>query len=243
VTIQGHVGKQITGLVGNGNKQKNVHIYNKIKTKKMNKLRQLIRESINDYVREIDEAGNVAALEAKMGKTQEAIELREKKMNMEGIDEAYHDMLDKGKLKELGAEVKVLEKSLAKYKKMLEKLKSKSDKSPKVEDTEEKEIVDEVAVDVNLGENEEDSPYKVKSKDRKYLSMPGMENFDEDEDLRYDEEGNEDVNGMYDVGGNFIGDEGQSIDKAMMDKGMDEEMDIYERLHMQKMAGIISESE
>ena len=59
-------------------------------------------------------------------------------------------------------------------------IKSKSDKSPKVEDTEEKEIVDEVAVDVNLGENEEDSPYKVKSKDKKYLSMPGMENFDEE---------------------------------------------------------------
>lgn len=121
----------------------------------MSKLRQLIRESINDYIREIDEAGNIAALEAKMGKTQEAIELREKKMNMEGIDEAYHDMLDKGKMKELGAEVKVLEKSLTKYKKMLDKLKSKLDKSPKVEKEEEKEIVDEVEMDVDLGEGED----------------------------------------------------------------------------------------
>jgi hypothetical protein len=149
----------------------------------MNKLRQLIRESINDYVREIDEAGNVAALEAKMGKTQEAIELREKKMNMEGIDEAYHDMLDKGKLKELGAEVKVLEKSLAKYKKMLEKLKSKANKGEKVEDTEEKEeIIDEV----NIDEMDSESDSQLEETD---------------------------------------------------------DMSIYEILHMQKMAGIISESE
>ena len=56
---------------------------------------QLIRESINEYIREIDEAGDIAALEAKKNKTQEAIDLREKKMNMEGIDEAYHDMIDK----------------------------------------------------------------------------------------------------------------------------------------------------
>ena len=89
---------------------------------KSTELRQLIRESINEYIREIDEAGNIAALEAKMNKTQEAIELREKKMNMDGLDEAYHDMLDKGKMKELGSEVKALKKSLAKYEKQLEKL-------------------------------------------------------------------------------------------------------------------------
>jgi len=117
------------------------------------KLIQLIRESINDYIREIDEAGNVAALEAKMGKTKEAIDLREKKMNMDGLDEAYHDMLDKGKMKELSNEVKALKKSLAKYEKQLDKLKSKSEKSEKVEDTEEKEIVDEVNIDENFPEN------------------------------------------------------------------------------------------
>jgi hypothetical protein len=148
----------------------------------MSKLRQLIRESINDYICEIDEAGNVAALEAKMNKTQEAIELREKKMNMEGIDEAYHDMLDKTKIKELGGEVKALKKSLVKLEKQLEKLKSKSDKSPKVEDTEEKEIVDEVVID----------------------------EMDSESDSQLEET---------------------------------DDMSIYEMLHMQKMAGIISESE
>jgi len=127
---------------------------------KSTELRQLIRESINEYIREIDEAGNVAALEAKMNKTQEAIELREKKMNMDGLDEAYHDMLDKGKMKELNNEVKALKKSLAKYEKQLDKLKSKGEKTEKVE---EKEIVDEVEIDEEFPESgpkleEEDMP-------------------------------------------------------------------------------------
>lgn len=197
----------------------------------------LIRESINEYIREIDHAGEEAAVSAKIAKIGEAIELREKKMNMEGIDEAYHDMIDKGKMKELSGEVKALKKSLAKYEKQLEKLKNKGEKVTKVEDTEEKEIVDEVAVDVNIDENEEDSPYKVNSKDKKYLSIPGMEYFDED--LRYDEEGNEDINGMYDAGGNFVGDQGQSMDKAQYDNDpMNESF-----LHMQKLAGILSETE
>jgi len=119
---------------------------------KSTELRQLIRESINEYIREIDEAGNIAALEAKMNKTQEAIELREKKMNMDGLDEAYHDMLDKGKMKELGSEVKALKKSLAKYEKQLGKLKSKGEKKEKPE-LEEKEIVDEVAIDETFPES------------------------------------------------------------------------------------------
>jgi hypothetical protein len=98
---------------------------------KVENLRSLIRESINEYIREIDNAGNKAALEAKMTATQEAIDLRKKKMSMEGLDEAYHDMLDKGKMKELSGEVKALEKSLTKLKKQLDKLNSKSE--PKTE--------------------------------------------------------------------------------------------------------------
>lgn len=146
----------------------------------------LIRESINEYIREIDHAGEEAAVSAKIAKIGEAIELREKKMNMEGIDEAYHDMIDKGKMKELSGEVKALKKSLAKYEKQLEKLKNKGSKAEKVEDTEEKEIVDEVKIDENDPEN-----------------GPQLEEKTE----------------------------------------TDEDMNIYEMLHMQKIAGIISETE
>lgn len=107
---------------------------------KVENLRSLIRESINEYIREIDNAGNKAALEAKMTATQSAIDLRKKKMNMEGLDEAYHDMLDKGKVKELSGEVKALEKSLTKLKKQLDKLNSKSEPKTEVKD----EVIDEV---------------------------------------------------------------------------------------------------
>ena len=145
------------------------------------KLRQLIRESIHEYIREIDEAGDRAALEAKMAKTQEAIELREKKANMEGLDEAYHDMLDKTKVGELKKEIKALGKTLEKYKKQLTKMDGRNE--PK-----EKEMVDEspeVTAEIDLGENDPESG-------------PQLE---------------------------------------------EEAMDIYEVLHMQKRAGILSEAE
>ena len=119
-------------------------------------LRQIIRESIQSYIREIDEAGNVAALEAKMAKTKEAIEERKSKMAMEGLDEAYHEMLDKGKVKEIEKEIKHLEKSLAKYEKQLEKMKSKGKKKteePKSEET--KEMVDEMTSEVEEGMTDE----------------------------------------------------------------------------------------
>lgn len=111
------------------------------------KLMKLIRESINDYIREIDEAGDVAALEAKMTKTQEAIDNRKKKINMDGLDEDMKSMIDEKKVKELGSEIKSLEKSITKYQKQLDKLKSKSTGTVKAEETEEKEIVDEVAAE------------------------------------------------------------------------------------------------
>lgn len=119
-------------------------------------LRQIIRESIQSYIREIDEAGNVAALEVKMAKTKEAIEERKSKMAMEGLDEAYHEMLDKGKVKEIEKEIKHLEKSLAKYEKQLEKMKNKGKKKteePKSEET--KEMVDEMTSEVEEGMTDE----------------------------------------------------------------------------------------
>jgi hypothetical protein len=185
----------------------------------MSKLRQLIRESITEYIREIDEAGNMAALEAKMSKTQEAIDKRKKMAAMEGIDEAYHEMLDKGKMKEITSEIKVLEKSLTKYEKMLEKLKSKADKTPKVE--EEKEIVDEVAVDVDLDENEE-------------METEGME-MEKDEE-RFDADGTPNEEGMYDAEGNRVS--FADIDKVDYEMNMNESF-----LHMQKLAGVITEAQ
>jgi len=167
----------------------------------MKDLRQLIRESINEYIRSIDEAGENAALEAKMKATTEAIELREKKMNMEGLDEAYHDMLDKGKIKELSSEVKALKKSLAKYEKQLEKLKSKGEKISNVEDNENKEIVDEISLG---GEEEEE----IKDK---------TEDFNDGED--YEKISRE-------------------VEYGINPNPMNESF-----LHMQKLAGLITEAQ
>jgi hypothetical protein len=129
---------------------KNEHIYKQNFKMEKSQLRQMIKESIQEYIREIDDAGNKAAMEAKISKTQEAIDLRKKKINMEGLDEAFHDMMDKSKIKELTSEIKMLEKSLSKYGKMLEKMNNKSSKSD-VKPTEEvnDEVIDETEVNLD----------------------------------------------------------------------------------------------
>jgi len=162
---------------------------------KSTELRQLIRESINEYIREIDAAGTKAGLQAKIEATEGAISKREKMANMEGIDEAYHEMLDKGKMKEIGNEVKALKKSLDKLKKQLDKLNSKGTKTEKPE-SEEKEIVDEIEIDETFPE-----------------SGSQLEE-DNDEDLP----------------------PAPSEEETAANQ-------VYEMLHMQKLAGIISESE
>jgi hypothetical protein len=186
----------------------------------MSKLRQLIRESITNYISEINEAGDISACESKILKTREAIELREKKISKEGIDEAYYDIIDENKLKEFAKEIKILEKSLAKHEKMLEKLKSKANKGEKVEDTEEKEIVDEVAIDENEG--------------MEYEGM-GMEMGDK----RFDADGTPNEEGMYDAEGNRIS--FADIDKAMYDGEAEYMNESF--LHMQKLAGVITEAQ
>lgn len=116
-------------------------------------LLKLLRESVQEYIREIDAAGDRAAVEAKMAKCQEAIDARKKKIEMSESLEEMKDMINPDKIKELGKEVKALEKSLAKYQKQLDKMDGKS--APK---TEEKEVVTEEnpveESDVNIDVNE-----------------------------------------------------------------------------------------
>jgi hypothetical protein len=116
-----------------------------------NQLRQLIRESIQEYIREVETSGNMAAQEAKIKACEEAIALREKKANMEGLDEAYHDMMDSTKINEIKKEIKELQKYKAKAEKVLEKMKMKSEgkTTKKMEDEgmEDEGMVDEVNLD------------------------------------------------------------------------------------------------
>jgi hypothetical protein len=112
-------------------------------------LRQIIKESIQEYIREVETSGNVAAQEAKIRACDEAIALREKKLNMEGLDEAYHDMIDEAKKKNLEKEIKELQKYKKKAEKILEKMKSKAGKEDTMEneDMGEEAVIDEVAID------------------------------------------------------------------------------------------------
>ena len=84
------------------------------------KLRSLIRESIQEYIKEIDVAAEDAAMEARIAKCDEAIQAREAKLG--AIAESDHkDLMDEGKIKGLENEIKELKKAKAKFEKVKEK--------------------------------------------------------------------------------------------------------------------------
>jgi len=123
---------------------------------KPSELRQIIKESIQDYVKEIEQSGNRAALEAKIAKIGEAIELREKKINMDGLDEEMKDMINPKKVKELKKEVSALQKSLTKYKATLDKMDGKTaDVETEVETEVTDEVIDEVKIEDETNESHE----------------------------------------------------------------------------------------
>lgn len=98
------------------------------------KLRTLIRESIQEYIKEIDEAAETAAMEARIAKCDEAIATREAKLG--AIAESDHkDLMDEGKIKGLENEIKELKKAKAKFEKIAEKKAAKKAKksAPKEE--------------------------------------------------------------------------------------------------------------
>ena len=97
------------------------------------KLRFLIRESINEYIREIDEAGSIAALEAKELKCEEAIQLRQERLNKINENDDLKEMVDETKMKNIQNEIKILEKAKKKYTAQKEKMQAKKDKKAKYE--------------------------------------------------------------------------------------------------------------
>lgn len=105
---------------------------------KIENLRTLIRESIAEYVKEIDEAASDAADAARIAKCEEAIATRESKLNT--MEESEHrDLMDEGKIKALENEIKELKKAKAKFEKAAEKKAVK--KAKKSAPKEEEEVV------------------------------------------------------------------------------------------------------
>jgi hypothetical protein len=119
------------------------------------KLRSIIRESIQDYIKEIDSAGTTAMYEAKMKACDEAIEKRMKKIEMAESLEEMQGMFDESKMKDLKTEIKALEKQKAKYGKMLEKL-NKGKEMVTEEPVEEEAPVDEADITAEMDTTNEE---------------------------------------------------------------------------------------
>jgi hypothetical protein len=96
-------------------------------------LRELIRESIQGYIREIDMVSEVAAIESKIAEAKRAIEERKSKLaEAEKLNES--GLIDERKVKAFTKEVALLEKYAAKQEALLEKKKAKMEgKSKKVD--------------------------------------------------------------------------------------------------------------
>jgi hypothetical protein len=96
----------------------------------------IIKESIHDYIKEIDEAGDTAAMDAKITKCEEAITSREKKIEMSESLEEMKDMINPDKINELKKEIKDLQKAKAKFEKIKDKKANKGKKKEIVTDGE-----------------------------------------------------------------------------------------------------------
>jgi len=106
----------------------------------INRLRSIIKESISNNLKEIEDAAENAAMEAKLNAYNEAIEKVNKKIETVESLEEMQELVDPAKLNELKKHLKLLEKNKVK----LEKLQEKKNKGKKVVTD---EPVDEPAVE------------------------------------------------------------------------------------------------
>lgn len=96
------------------------------------------KENLSQTLSRIERVGTGVALEAKITAIDEEISKRNEQLSMLDENEAMAALMDKGKLKELRTEVKLLEKAKGKYDKMYEK--ATGNKRVEVEIVDETEI-------------------------------------------------------------------------------------------------------
>ena len=97
------------------------------------------KSELDKKLAEIDKAGTITTLEAKIAAIDEAIEAKNSRINMVQEDENLSELIDKKRVKEMQKEIKLLERSKKLYEKQLDKANGK--KKAK------KEIVDEYGTD------------------------------------------------------------------------------------------------
>ena len=146
---------------------------------KVEKLRSLIRESIQEYIKEIDQAANEAAMDARITKCEEAIQMRETKLNnLKNLEEAA-DMLDETKVKMMEKEINELKKAKIKFEKQKEKMLNKGKKKEvvadaKVEDApvDEADITAEMTDDtMTEGKKKKDKKEEKEAVNESFLKM------------------------------------------------------------------------
>ena len=76
--------------------------------RQVERLRSLIKESINEYIREIDEAAEKAANEARISTCEEAIQKREEKLKRVAENEDLKELASEDKIKDIQNEIKML---------------------------------------------------------------------------------------------------------------------------------------
>ena len=110
----------------------------------INKLRLLIKETVAHNLKEIEEAAENAAIDAKSNAYTEAIERVKKKIETAENREEMQELVDPAKLNELKKHLKELEKSKLKLEKLQEK---KNKKKVVTDEPTEESTVDETYVD------------------------------------------------------------------------------------------------
>jgi predicted thioesterase len=84
------------------------------------------KESLEDKLAEIDTQAGIVAMEAKLDKISEMISTKMERLSMIEEDANLAELVDKGKMKAMQKEIKILEKAKAKMEKMYEKMNGKA---------------------------------------------------------------------------------------------------------------------
>jgi len=124
---------------------------------------------------EIDKQSRIVALEAKIAALEEIISTKETRISMISEDEDLAELMDKGKIKEIQKEIKVIVKEKAKMEKLYEKMCGKK-----------KEVMEE-EIDEAVGEKLDDNSAKADELSTKIDDIEGkLEEEDVNEDLGSD---------------------------------------------------------
>jgi hypothetical protein len=159
--------------------------YNKKNTMKATTLRELIRESIQGYIREIDMVSEVAAIESKIAEAKNAIEERNAKLNdAEKLNES--GLIDEKKVKKLRQEVALLEKYASKQEALLEKKKAKTKKGKNKEVND--DVITEEPMEMEEVDDLEEAAMSSSKLKAKYLTS--YEDVDDADFEFYDDKGN-----------------------------------------------------